>query len=172
MKQSPPKEHKVANTPKVKDMHETDKDISSKSFISGRLQHVPVDPKAELKRTTLAAGADLWRGNPAAPEVALIHRPHYDYWSLPKVKVDSGESLPATVARELWEETGYKVKLGKLVGKVTFPVQGRTRSEGTRLNSSHVAISYAVFCLKKKTEHKITQRGKQDQTQLAETERL
>ena len=46
MKQSPPKEHKVANTPKVKDMHETDKDISSKSFISGRLQHVPVDPKA------------------------------------------------------------------------------------------------------------------------------
>src|SRR5699024_1711107 len=42
MKQSPPKEHNVANTPKVKDMHETDKDISSKSFISGRLQHVPV----------------------------------------------------------------------------------------------------------------------------------
>src|SRR5439155_13108366 len=25
-----------------------------------------------------------------------------------------------------------------------------TRSESTRLNSSHVAISYAVFCLKKK----------------------
>ena len=117
----------MANTPKVKDMHETDKDISSKSFISGRLQHVPVDPKAEFKRTTLAAGAILWRGNPAAPEVALIHRPHYDDWSLPKGKVDPGESLPATVARELWEETGYKVKLGKLVGKVTYPVQGRTK---------------------------------------------
>src|SRR5439155_2765599 len=28
----------------------------------------------------------------------------------------------------------------------------RQRSEGTRLNSSHVAISYAVFCLKKKNE--------------------
>src|SRR5215510_15187341 len=26
----------------------------------------------------------------------------------------------------------------------------QSRSEGTRLNSSHVAISYAVFCLKKK----------------------
>src|SRR5699024_1353031 len=36
-------------------------------------------------------------------------------------------SLPATVARELWEETGYQVKLGKLVGKVTYPVQGRTK---------------------------------------------
>src|SRR5690349_22177924 len=28
---------------------------------------------------------------------------------------------------------------------------GRGRSEDTRLNSSHVEISYAVFCLKKKT---------------------
>src|SRR5256885_5232777 len=27
------------------------------------------------------------------------------------------------------------------------------RSEGTRLNSSHLVISYAVFCLKKKTHH-------------------
>src|SRR5690349_22336658 len=29
-------------------------------------------------------------------------------------------------------------------------VQPPVRSEGTRLNSSHVEISYAVFCLKKK----------------------
>src|SRR5947208_6497677 len=29
----------------------------------------------------------------------------------------------------------------------------RTRSESTRLNSSHQIISYAVFCLKKKTEN-------------------
>src|SRR5690554_7121002 len=29
-------------------------------------------------------------------------------------------------------------------------VLGRMRSEETRLNSSHVRISYAVFCLKKK----------------------
>ncbi|MGO2165983.1 NUDIX hydrolase [Corynebacterium casei] len=108
-------------------MHETDKDIQCDTFISGRLQQVPVDPNAEFERTTLAAGAILWRGNPAAPEVALIHRPHYDDWSLPKGKVDPGESLPATVARELWEETGYHVKLGKLVGKVTYPVQGRTK---------------------------------------------
>src|SRR5690625_4271783 len=30
---------------------------------------------------------------------------------------------------------------------------GRPDRKSTRLNSSHVAISYAVFCLKKKTEH-------------------
>src|SRR5690606_40987043 len=39
------------------------------------------------------------------------------------------------------------------------PGRGRTRRHGrrdrksTRLNSSHVKISYAVFCLKKKTTH-------------------
>src|SRR5690625_6527262 len=30
----------------------------------------------------------------------------------------------------------------------------RQDRKSTRLNSSHVAISYAVFCLKKKTSHK------------------
>src|SRR5690554_7581033 len=30
------------------------------------------------------------------------------------------------------------------------------RSEEQRLNSSHVRISYAVFCLKKKTSHALT----------------
>src|SRR3712207_8088786 len=30
------------------------------------------------------------------------------------------------------------------------------RSEGTRLNSSHANISYAVFCLKKKRKNKIS----------------
>src|SRR5690242_20956349 len=30
----------------------------------------------------------------------------------------------------------------------------RERSEGTRLNSSHMSISYAVFCLKKKKKKK------------------
>src|SRR5690625_5859837 len=32
-------------------------------------------------------------------------------------------------------------------------VHARTDRKSTRLNSSHVAISYAVFCLKKKTVH-------------------
>src|SRR6266496_3228930 len=35
------------------------------------------------------------------------------------------------------------------VAKLAFTGSAATRSEGTRLNSSHVEISYAVFCLKK-----------------------
>src|SRR5437870_11434231 len=37
------------------------------------------------------------------------------------------------------------------------PLCGRRDRKSTRLNSSHVAISYAVFCLKKKRNYKSTQ---------------
>lgn len=113
--------------PKPKNMHENDKDSQSEVFISGRHQEISPDPAKEFARTTLAAGAVLWRGNPHDPEVAVIHRPHYDDWSLAKGKVDPGESLPTTAVREVAEETGYQIKLGKLIGKVTYPVQGRTK---------------------------------------------
>ena len=113
--------------PNIKKMHETDKDQQHEEFISGRHQEIPVDPGKEFHRTTLAAGAVIWRGSPQEPEIALIHRPHYDDWSLPKGKVDPGESLPTTAAREILEETGFSVRLGKLIGKVTYPVQGRTK---------------------------------------------
>src|SRR5437868_8989531 len=34
--------------------------------------------------------------------------------------------------------------------RVGVPIQARPDRKSTRLNSSHVSISYAVFCLKKK----------------------
>src|SRR5256885_4765598 len=39
----------------------------------------------------------------------------------------------------------------KLAGKIAVIVDGQDR-KSTRLNSSHLVISYAVFCLKKKTK--------------------
>lgn len=110
-----------------KKMHEDDKDTSPHILVTGRHQVIGVDPAGEFPKTTLAAGAVLWRGERDNPTVAVIHRPHYDDWSLPKGKVDPGESLPVTAAREIREETGYDVTLGKLIGKVTYPVQGRTK---------------------------------------------
>ncbi len=58
----------------------------------------------------LAAGAVLWRPGPDGthrPEVAVIHRPRYDDWSLPKGKVDPGETEAVTAVREIFEETGF-----------------------------------------------------------------
>ena len=73
----------------------------------------------------LAAGAVLWRsdGDSAEPEVAVIHRPRYDDWSLPKGKVDPGETEPVTAVREVHEETGYRSHLGRRLAAVSYPVE-------------------------------------------------
>ncbi|MGB3233331.1 MAG: bifunctional NUDIX hydrolase/histidine phosphatase family protein [Mycobacterium sp.] len=76
------------------------------------------------KKPILAAGAVLWRprDGAATPEVAIIHRPRYDDWSLPKGKVDSGETEPVTAVREIEEETGFRAHLGRRLTTVTYPL--------------------------------------------------
>lgn len=108
-------------------MHEEDKDELGETFVTGRLQEIPFPPAEGVAKPTYAAGAVLWRGTPENRQVCVIHRPHYDDWSLPKGKLDAGENLLATAAREIYEETGYSVRLGKLIGRVSYPVAGRTK---------------------------------------------
>jgi 8-oxo-dGTP pyrophosphatase MutT (NUDIX family) len=89
---------------------------------------VPKKPSPDtipVSRAVLAAGAVLWRpnGDPATPEVAIIHRPRYDDWSLPKGKVDPGETEPVTAVREVREETGYASHLGRRLAAVSYPVE-------------------------------------------------
>lgn len=78
-----------------------------------------------VNKAVLAAGAVLWRsnGHSATPEVAIIHRPRYDDWSLPKGKVDPGETEPVTAVREIKEETGYSSRLGRRLAAVSYPVE-------------------------------------------------
>jgi 8-oxo-(d)GTP phosphatase len=80
---------------------------------------------AAVSKAVLAAGAVLWRsdGETAAPEIAVIHRPRYDDWSLPKGKVDPGETEPVTAVREVQEETGYSSHLGRRLTAVSYPVE-------------------------------------------------
>ena len=80
--------------------------------------------------TVRAAGAVLWqRETPDdEPRVAVVHRPRYDDWSLPKGKVDPGEIPLVTAVREVAEETGYDCVLGRSLGSTTYPVtRGRTK---------------------------------------------
>ena len=88
---------------------------------------MPKDPPARAVPSTkavLAAGAVLWRtnGDASTPEVAVIHRPRYDDWSLPKGKVDPGETEPVTAVREVHEETGYAAALGRRLTSVSYPL--------------------------------------------------
>ncbi|QPK84097.1 NUDIX hydrolase [Corynebacterium qintianiae] len=119
-----------SSAPSTAQLHETDKDDRGEMFLTGRHQEIPRHPEREFAKTTLAAGAVLWRGDVSdvsSIEVACIHRPHYDDWSLAKGKVDPGESLVATAVREIKEETGYDVRLGKLLGKTIYPVKNTTK---------------------------------------------
>lgn len=70
-----------------------------------------------------AAGAVLWRRSPAGPEVAVVHRPRYDDWSLPKGKLDAGESEAAAAVREVLEETGFTGPLGRGLGTTRYDVE-------------------------------------------------
>lgn len=59
-----------------------------------------------------AAGVIPWRRHGDDLQVLLVHRPRYDDWSWPKGKLDPGEDWAAAAARETWEETGLRVRLG------------------------------------------------------------
>jgi 8-oxo-(d)GTP phosphatase len=75
----------------------------------------------------LAAGGVLWRGDPRSPEVALVHRPRYDDWSIPKGKAKSGEHLLVTALREIAEETGHVVRVGPRLTTVLYRVTSGRR---------------------------------------------
>jgi 8-oxo-(d)GTP phosphatase len=74
-----------------------------------------------------AAGGVVWR--PAAEggggiEIAVVHRPRHDDWSLPKGHVDAGEHPLQTAVREVREETGLVVVVGRRGPTTRYEVEG------------------------------------------------
>ena len=60
-----------------------------------------------------AAGAVVLRRVADGVEVLVIHRPAYDDWTLPKGKVEAGETDEDCAVREVEEETALRVQLGR-----------------------------------------------------------
>jgi len=72
-----------------------------------------------------AAGAVLWRPSRRyGIRIALVHRPRYDDWSLPKGKAEPGEVALVTAAREVEEETGFRAAIGRSLTTVSYKANG------------------------------------------------
>jgi len=84
----------------------------------------PAEPPAASGPDVVAAGAVVTRKGPRGREVLLVHRPKYDDWSFPKGKQDPGEHVTATAVREVLEETGVEVRLGRPLRPQLYAVSG------------------------------------------------
>jgi len=68
-----------------------------------------------------AAGAVLVDGE----RLALVHRPRYDDWTLPKGKHQPGEDDTTAALREVLEETGFHGRIERDLGVVRYTVEKR-----------------------------------------------
>jgi 8-oxo-dGTP diphosphatase len=75
-----------------------------------------------------AAGGIVVRDGGRGPVVAVVHRPNYDDWTLPKGKLDPGESFEQAALREVEEETGLRCELGEPCGETRYrDAKGRSK---------------------------------------------
>lgn len=107
-------------------------------LLSGLGRQAPEPSPDRLRKPVRAAGAVLWRpaerggrrsGDRTGDgiEVALVHRPKYDDWSLPKGKVEHGEHAAVAAVREVGEETGFACVLGRELGVQSYAVGDRLK---------------------------------------------
>jgi 8-oxo-dGTP diphosphatase len=76
------------------------------------------EPAAEV---IYAAGGLVLRRDPnGGLLIAVVHRPDRADWSLPKGKLEPGESFEEAALREVHEETGYRCRLGSFIGHTEY----------------------------------------------------
>jgi len=69
-------------------------------------------------RLTVSAVATREGGN---GEILLIQRADNAHWGLPGGHVEPGESVAQAAAREVLEETGCEIEVGRLIGVYSHP---------------------------------------------------
>jgi 8-oxo-dGTP pyrophosphatase MutT (NUDIX family)/phosphohistidine phosphatase SixA len=123
---------------------------------AGGVQVIPARP-------VLAGGAVVTREHPVrGTEVVVVHRKRYDDWSLPKGKVENGESVPAAAVREVLEETGVTIRLGVPLDTVCYDLTKPARpdlSKHGKLLTGFKKVSYwgatATHSIKRAPDHEV-----------------
>jgi 8-oxo-dGTP diphosphatase len=75
----------------------------------------------------LAAGGIVWRTVDGERRIGVVERDRRQDVSLPKGKLEAGETLAACAVREVAEELGARVTLGAFLGAVSYPVGPRDK---------------------------------------------
>lgn len=83
-----------------------------------------------------AGGVVVRRDDAGRAEVLIVHRPRYDDWSLPKGKLDPGESHEDGALREILEETGLSCRLGQPLAEAHY-TDNKGRSKRVRYFLMH-----------------------------------
>lgn len=69
----------------------------------------------------------MWRHSSTGYEIAVIHRRRYDDWTLPKGKLENGESWRDAALREVREETGYSANILSFAGVMAYQTKGKQK---------------------------------------------
>ncbi|MBU1865668.1 MAG: polyphosphate kinase 1, partial [Actinobacteria bacterium] len=88
-----------------------------------RSRGAPPDPDAAAttETTVMAAGGVVHRSGPNGErQLLIVHRPRYRDWSLPKGKLEPGETESDAALREVHEETGFDCILGPEMGSIEY----------------------------------------------------
>lgn len=87
------------------------------------------------KLGTLALGCAAAIFDPAREKILLVRRLDNSLWCLPGGHMDPGESVAEACAREVFEETGLQIQVGKLIGVYSDPHRRVDYPDGRRVQS-------------------------------------
>ncbi len=78
------------------------------------------DSNDEQPEVVAAGGVVVRRDDAGRRTLAVIHRPKYLDWSLPKGKLEPGEGWQEAALREVEEETGFQAKVGRELSRISY----------------------------------------------------